>query len=336
LPRSSPPLLPGLTDRRIDALLALLAENPMLVLSGARIAREIGVSRSTVWRWVEKLRALGVRVRGHTGSGYRIEQVPDVLVPRLLRPLLRGTVFEKRIYHFFKVGSTNDVALTLGQAGEPHGALIIAEEQSAGRGRAGRRWISEKSLGIHATVLLRPPIPPAQAPLITLLAGLAVREAIAEQTGLAADLRWPNDVLIGGRKLCGILTEMHAEPDRIHFVAVGIGVNVNQTAMPDELGTLATSLRMASGRWTSRLELLAKLLVWLERYYNRFLAEGPRPILERFAAVSSYARGKRVRIVTASESFTGITAGLEPNGVLRVQREDGRIETVLAGDVTEA
>jgi BirA family biotin operon repressor/biotin-[acetyl-CoA-carboxylase] ligase len=327
---------PGTTDRRIDALLALLAENPMLVISGARIAREIGVTRSTVWRWVEKLRALGVRVKGHPGGGYRIERVPDVLVPRLLRPRLRGTPFEKRIYHFFRTGSTNDVALELGHAGEPHGALVIAEEQTAGRGRAGRRWFSEKSLGIHATVLLRPPIPPVQAPLITLLAGLAVREAMAEQTGLAADIRWPNDVLLGRRKVCGILTEMHAEPDRVRFVVVGIGVNVNHTRLPVELEPIATSLRIETGREISRLELLARLLVWLDRYYNRFLAEGPGPILARFAEVSSFAEGKRVRIAAPNETFTGTTAGLEPNGLLRVARDDGRIEAVLAGDVTEA
>ncbi len=336
MPRSATRIYPGTTDRRIDALLALLAENPMLVISGARIGREIGVTRSTVWRWVETLRALGVRVKGHPGGGYRIEHVPDVLVPRLLRPLVRGTPFEKHIYHFFKVGSTNDVALELGHAGEPHGALVIAEEQTAGRGRAGRKWHSERSLGIHATVLLRPPIPPVQAPLITLLAGLAVREAIAEQTGLEADIRWPNDLLVGGRKVCGILTEMHAEPDRVRFVVTGIGVNVNHPRMPAELEAIATSLRIEAGREVSRLELLARLLAWLDRYYNRFLAEGPEPILARFGEVSSYARGKRVRIAAANETFTGTTAGLEPNGVLRVERDDGRIETVIAADVAEA
>jgi BirA family biotin operon repressor/biotin-[acetyl-CoA-carboxylase] ligase len=328
--------IPGTTDRRIDLLLALLADNPMLVISGAKIARQIGVTRFTVWRWVERLRELGVKVKGHAGTGYRIERVPDILAPSLLRRGLAGTSFAKRIHHFFKVGSTNDVALRLGQEGEPHGTLVIAEEQTAGRGRAGRAWHSEKSSGIHLSVLLRPQLPPGEAPLLTLLAGLAARDAVAEQTGLEADVRWPNDLLLGGKKFCGILTEMQAEPDRIHFVVVGIGLNVNHTRFPESLAGVATSLRIEAGRATSRLELLIKLLRQLDRYYNRFLAEGPRPILERFAEVSSYARGKRVRISTPTESYVATTAGLEANGLLRVVREDGRSEAVISADVTEA
>lgn len=328
--------IPGTTDRRIDLLLALLADNPMLVISGAKIARQIGVTRFTVWRWVERMRELGVKVKGHAGTGYRIERVPDILVPSLLRRGLAGTPFAKRIHHFFKVGSTNDVALRLGQEGEPHGTLVIAEEQTAGRGRAGRVWHSEKSSGIHVSVLLRPQLPPGEAPLLTLLAGLAARDAVAEQAGLEADVRWPNDLLLGGKKFCGILTEMQAEPDRIHFVVIGIGLNVNHTRFPETLAGVATSLRIEAGRAASRLELLVKLLRQLDRYYNRFLAEGARPILERFAQVSSYARGKRVRISTPTESYVATTAGLEPNGLLRVVREDGRSEAVISADVTEA
>jgi len=328
--------LPGTTDRRIDALAALLAENPMIVISGAKIAREIGVSRSTVWRWVTQLRALGVRVKGHPRSGYQIERVADVLVPKLLRGRLHGCGLGKRVYHFFKTDSTNRVALELGHAGEPHGTIVLAEEQTAGRGRAGRSWHSEKSNGIYLTVLLRPAISPADAPLVTLLAGLAAREAIAEQVGIACDVRWPNDLLIQGKKVCGILTEMYAEPDQVKFVIVGIGVNVNHAGFPKELEAIATSLRMVTGRQESRLELLVKLLRTLERHYNRFLAEGARPVLEEFARVSSYARGKRVRIATSNETYVGTTAGLEANGLLRVEREDGGTTVVVSGDVSEA
>ncbi len=326
----------GTTDRRIDKLLTLLAENSTIVISGAKIAREIGVTRYTVWRWVEKLRALGVKVKGHPRTGYHIERTPDILAPQLLARRLQGTPFAKRIYHFFKVDSTNTVAMQLGEEGEPHGALVLAEEQTAGRGRAGRKWISEKSSGIHATILLRPPTPPAQAAMLTLAAGLAARDAVAEETGLSPDIRWPNDLLLGGKKFCGILTEMRAEPDRIHYAVVGIGINVNQARMPAELAAIATSLRIETGRAHSRMELLIRLLRHLDRYYNQFIAEGPEPIRERFAAVSSYYQGKRVRISTATETFVGTTAGLEPSGVLRVARDDGRIEPVISGDVAEA
>ena len=331
------PALPGTTDRRIDGLLTLLAENATIVISGAKIAKEIGVTRQQVWRWIQKLRELGVRVKGHPSSGYHIERTPDILVPQLLSHRLSGTPFARRIYHFFKVDSTNTVAMHLGEEGEPHGAVVLAEEQTAGRGRAGRSWISEKSAGIHCTVLLRPPIPPAHAPLLTLVAGLAARDAAAEELDAAPDTRWPNDLLVGGKKFSGILTEMHAEPDRVHYAVVGIGINVNQTKMPAELAEIATSLRMETGKVHSRLELLIRLLRYLDRYYNQFIAEGAAPILRRFAEVSSYCQGKRVRITTAAETFTGTTAGLEPNGVLRVKRDDGRgIEPVLSGDVAEA
>ena len=329
--------LPGTTDRRIDGLLTLLAENSTIVISGAKIAKEIGVTRQQVWRWIEKLRELGVRVKGHPSSGYHIERTPDILVPQLLSHRLYGTPFARRIYHFFKVDSTNTVAMHLGEEGEPHGAVVLAEEQTAGRGRAGRSWLSEKSAGIHCTVLLRPSIPPAHAPLLTLVAGLAARDAAAEELDGIPDIRWPNDLLVGGRKFSGILTEMHAEPDRMHYAVIGIGINVNQTKMPTELDGLATSLRMETGKIHSRLELLIRLLRYLDRYYNQFLAEGAVPILRRFAEVSSYSQGKRVRITTATETFTGTTAGLESSGVLRVARDDGRgIEPVLSGDVAEA
>jgi len=334
--------LPGTTDRRIDALLALLAENSTIVISGAKIAKEIGVSRQQVWRWIEQLRALGVRVKGHAATGYHIERTPDILAPQLLSNQLAGTAFARRIYHFFKIDSTNNVAMQLGEAGEPHGAVVLAEEQTAGRGRAGRKWLSEKSAGIHCTVLLRPQIPPAYAPLLTLVAGLAARDACSEEIhgqnlDRNLDIRWPNDLLFGGRKFSGVLTEMHAEPDRVHYAVIGIGINVNQTKMPGELADIATSLRIEAGKPHSRLQLLIRLLRHLDRYYNQFIAEGAEPILRRFADVSTYFKGKHVKISTATETFTGITAGLERSGVLRVARDDGRgTELILSGDVSEA
>ncbi len=326
----------GSTDRRIDALLTLLSENPMIVISGEKIARQIGVSRSAVWRWTQRLRALGVRVKGHPRTGYRIERVPDVLSPSLLRRRLRGTPFGKRVYHYFKTASTNSIGLELGHSGEPHGTLIIAEEQSGGRGRSGRTWHSEKTSGIYMSVLLRPAVSPIVAPVITMVAGLAVRDAVEEETGIAADMRWPNDLLAGGKKFCGILTEMYAEPSQVRFVIVGIGINVNHAAMPAELARIATSLRMAAGKTVSRMQLVVRLLHHLNSYYNQFLSEGAQPILARFAEVSTYARGKRVRITTGTESYVGTTDGLEPNGLLRVRRDDGKNSVVISGDVSEA
>jgi BirA family biotin operon repressor/biotin-[acetyl-CoA-carboxylase] ligase len=328
--------VPGTTDRRIDALLALLADNSLIAISGSKIASEIGVTRSTVWRWIERLRSLGVNVKGHAGAGYQLEKFPDVLAPQLLRRRLAGTMFGKRIHHFFKADSTNAIAMRLGHDDEPHGALVLAEEQTSGRGRAGRAWHSEKSSGIYVTALLRPPVAPPHAPLLTLLAGLAARDAVEEQCGLPADIRWPNDLLLSGRKFCGILTEMHAEPDRVRFAVIGLGLNVNHAQMPEALRGIATSLRLETGRTHSRLDLLLKLLRHLDRYYNRFLAEGGAPLVARFAEVSSYARGKRVRVTAPGCTYSGVTDGLEPGGMLRVRRDDtGGTEVVISGDVAE-
>ena len=328
--------LPGTTDRRLAGLLTLLAENSTIVISGARIAKEIGVSRSTVWRWAQRLRELGVKVKGQPATGYFLEQVPDILTPDMLRQRLKGSLFGKRVYHFFKTDSTNRVALELGHAGEPEGAVVVAEEQTAGRGRAGRAWHSERAVGIYATLLLRPRLAPVQAPLLTMMAGLSARSAVQAVTGLTVDLKWPNDLMINGKKAGGILTEMHAEPGQIRFVIVGIGLNVNQEKFPGEIANVATSLRGETGKPQSRMEVLVRLLREFESDYNRLQREGVANVVERFESVSSYAKGKRVRVSNGSESYVGTTAGLGPEGLLQVEREDGRLMTVISGDVAEA
>ena len=328
--------LPGTTDRRLAGLLTLLAENATMVTSGTRIAKEVGVSRSMVWQWVKRLRELGVKVKSQPGTGYFLEQIPDILTPDMLKRRLKGSLFGKRIFHFFRTDSTNRVALELGHAGEPEGAVVLAEEQTAGRGRGGRAWHSERATGIYVTLLLRPKLAPVQAPLLTMMAGLSAHSAVQALTGLEVDLKWPNDLLVRGRKLGGILTEMHAEPGQIRFVIVGIGLNVNQEKFPGELANLATSLRAETGKPQSRMELLVRLLHEFESDYNRFLREGVATVVARFESVSSYARGKRVRVTNGTESYVGTTAGLGPEGLLQVERDGGQLMTVIAGDVAEA
>jgi len=328
--------LPGTTDRRVAGLLRLLAENATIVISGARIAREIGVSRSTVWRWVQRLRELGVKVKGQAATGYFLEKVPDILTPDVLKQRLKGSLFGKHIYHFFKTDSTNRVALELGHADEPEGAVVLAEEQSAGRGRAGHSWHSERAAGIYVTLLLRPKLAPVQAPLLTMMAGLSAHAAVEAVTGLPVDLKWPNDLMVRGKKAGGILTEMHADPVEVRFVAVGMGLNVNQEKFPVELAGTATSLRIETGKIQSRMELLVRLLREFESDYNLFVREGVASVVKRFEVLSSYAHGKRVRVTNGSESYLGTTVGLGPEGLLQVERDDGRVVTVIAGEVAEA
>lgn len=325
----------GVTDHKIDRLVHLLVRNATVVAPGPKIASEIGVSRSTVWEWIEKLRALGMEIKGHPRHGYQLEKLPDILVPSLVRAELAHGVIGHKIIHYFRTESTNSAALQLDMQSGPHGTVVIAEEQTAGRGRLGRNWYSEKSSGIYTSIVLRPPLSPAVAPILTLLAGVAVQHAVSLATGLRADIRWPNDLLINGKKTCGILTEMKAEMDRLHMVVLGIGINVNHSSMPEDLRGIATSLALEGGRQYSRLQILAQVLHEVERYYEMLLKEGNAAIVREWSAVSSYAAGKKVSVKAAGREYRGTTSGLDPNGVLKIVRDDGGQELLVAGEITE-
>ncbi|HEV2175997.1 MAG TPA: biotin--[acetyl-CoA-carboxylase] ligase [Terriglobia bacterium] len=322
------------TDRRIDKLIHLLVRNATVVVPGTKIAAEIGVTRSTVWTWVEKLRSLGVDIKGHTASGYQLQKLPDLLVPSLIRPELEGEIGHK-IVHYFRTESTNSVALELAASGAQHGTVVLAEEQTAGRGRLGRTWYSEKSSGIYCSVILRPALSPAAAPIVTLAAGLAAHHAIQSVTGLAVDIRWPNDIMVGGKKACGILTEMSAELDRLHAVVLGFGINVNHVELPAELRPIATSLRIEGRKIYSRAQIVVALLKELGRCYGMLFERGGAGIAAEWAASSTYAQGKRIRVQSNSGTFLATTAGLHPTGALRVHRADGREELLVAGEVVE-
>jgi len=223
-------------------------------------------------------------------------------------------------------------------AGAGEGSVFVAEEQTSGRGRGGHSWTSPPSTGIYCSSVLRPSVSPADALLLSLIAGLSVAQAVQEITGVKPDLRWPNDLMIGEKKFCGILTEMNAEVTRVRFAVVGIGINVNQWEFPADLAETATSLRIETGREWSRVELLASLLQSLDQEY-RALNSGDfalvrTDILRRFEQVSSYARGKHVT-VDEDGGYEGVTAGLDQRGFLLVQTEKG-IKTVLSGSVRPA
>ncbi|HEX5411447.1 MAG TPA: biotin--[acetyl-CoA-carboxylase] ligase [Terriglobia bacterium] len=325
----------GPTDHKIDRLVHLLVRNATVVVPGPKIASEIGVSRSTVWEWTEKLRELGVAIKGHPRHGYQLERLPDVLVPSLVRAELPNAEIGHKVIHYFRTDSTNSVALALGARAASHGTVVIAEEQTSGRGRLGRNWYSEKSSGIYTSIVLRPALAPATAPILTLLAGVAAHHAVRSAAGIGADIRWPNDLLVNGKKVCGILTEMKAEVDRLHVVVLGIGINVNHTSMPDELRETATSLALEGGRHYSRLQILAELLREVEHYYHMLLNEGSAAIVREWSAASSYADGKRVRVKAGGCEYSGVTQGMDASGALKIRRDDGRQELLVAGEVTE-
>jgi BirA family biotin operon repressor/biotin-[acetyl-CoA-carboxylase] ligase len=316
-------------------MIQLLVKNAMVVVPGPKIASQIGVTRFTVWKWIRKLRELGVEIKGHPSTGYQLLKNPDILVPVLIQAELGENEIGHNIVHHFRTGSTNTAALDLVQQGAKHGTVVVAEEQTAGRGRLGRTWYSEKSSGIYGSVILRPPFSPSAAPILTLMAGVATQRALSSVTGLDVDIRWPNDLLVNGKKVCGILTEMNAELGRLHAVVLGIGINVNHGEMPAELKPFATSLRIESQRIWSRVQIFIALLKELERYYHVLLQKGSAAIAEQWAAASTYAQGKRIRILSAGGESVATTVGVDPSGALRVRYDDGHEEALVAGEVGE-
>ncbi len=313
-----------------------------VVASGTKIAEEIGTSRSEVWRLIQQLRGLGVDVAGHPATGYQLRAVPDLLLPEMLAASLKGTIFGaqagKQIHHYYKIGSTNSEAMSAAAEGAPEGSVFLAEEQLAGRGRGAHSWLSARSSGIYCSVILRPAMPPSDALIFSLAAGLAVRAAVMEiAPQLHVDLKWPNDVLAGGRKFCGILTEMNAEATRVRHLVVGIGINVNQVKFPAELREVATSLRMETGTEWSRVELCAALLKSLDREYRSLIenAAARDSILRRFEEGSSSVRDRKVSVSVDDDQkpdLTGVTDGLDERGFLRVRTAEG-VRPVLSGTV---
>ncbi|MGB8011453.1 MAG: biotin--[acetyl-CoA-carboxylase] ligase [Terriglobales bacterium] len=321
-------------------IVRLLMSHATVVVSGTKVAEEMGTTRSEVWRLIQQLRSLGVDVAGHPATGYQLRSVPDLLLPEMLAPALKGTIFGsgRQIHHYYKIGSTNSEAMQAASEGAPEGSAFLAEEQLAGRGRGAHTWHSARSSGIYCSVILRPAMPPSDALIFSLAAGLAVRAAVAEiAPQLVADLKWPNDLLLNGKKFCGILTEMNSEATRVRYLVVGMGINVNQQKFPAELREIATSLRTETGTEWSRVELCAAVLKALDREYRGLVEDaGAREgIRRRFEEGSSSVRGRKVTIdVNDDESggLTGITEGLDERGFLLV-RTDGGLRPVLSGTV---
>jgi len=328
------------TDVRLGRIVRLLMSHATVVVSGTKVAEEMGTSRSEVWRLIQQLRGLGVDVAGHPATGYQLRAVPDLLLPEMLAPSLKGTIFggtsgnARHIHHYYKIGSTNSEAMQAASEGAPEGSAFLAEEQLAGRGRGAHSWHSARSAGIYCSVILRPSMPPSEALIFSLAAGLAVRAAVGEiAPQLQVDLKWPNDLLLGGKKFCGILTEMNAEATRVRYLVVGMGVNVNQVRFPAELREIATSLRIETGTEWSRVELCVALLKALDREYRGLVedADARDAILRRFEENSSSVRGAKVAI-EENGGLAGVTEGLDERGFLRVRAADG-LRTVVSGTV---
>ena len=322
-------------DRKLDELLHALMQNMMIALSGEKLARDLGVSHSTLVRWVDKLRAAGIEIRGELFTGYRLVRLPDVLLPQLIRPRLHTRFVGRSLYHFYDVDSTNRFAMRLlgHDRRPPEGTAVLAEAQSAGRGRLGRSWYSGRESGIYCSLVLFPKAPPSLGPLFTLAAAVAMHNAVERYSGLDVDIKWPNDLLLGRKKFCGILSEIQAEVDLIKTMIVGVGVNVNHDRLPDDISDRATSLRMASGRIQSRIEILLEFFEEFENIYMDFERKGPAGIIEQWTRFSSFAEGRKIEIHDGIRKISGTTRGLNPLGALRIEQKGGKVEEVYSGDV---
>jgi BirA family biotin operon repressor/biotin-[acetyl-CoA-carboxylase] ligase len=251
-----------------------------------------------------------------------------------LNSALQDTIYSTKLLYFPEIASSNTAAMQAAAAGTEEGTVFVADQQTAGRGRNGHGWHSQSGTAILVSIVLRPRIAPAHALWLSLMAGVAVHEAISRSCGIACDLRWPNDLLIGRRKVCGILTEISADSEQLRYAVIGIGINVNQQSFPSDISGLATSLRIETDKAWSRTELLIALLRCLEVEYHRALTPGGSGLLlHRIEQISSYVRGKRVHVDEAG-GYDGVSDGLDALGFLQVRTPEG-IRTVLSGGVRE-
>jgi BirA family biotin operon repressor/biotin-[acetyl-CoA-carboxylase] ligase len=306
------------------------------IISGERLSRELGVSRTAIWKQVAALRKKGYRIEAVPSQGYRLLAEPDSLDACSLRleldnELLMGCRME---YHA-ETGSTNADAFLIAEEGAVEGTVVLADRQLAGKGRLGRRWESPVGVNVYCSVVLRPKLPPYEAPQLTFLSAVAVARTILATTGLQPAIKWPNDLLINGRKVAGLLNEMNAETDQVGFVILGIGVNLNmrQDQFPADLRYPATSLLLETGSSVSRQTFIVRLLRELDQEYCRFCMSGFGPVREEWSRYCN-AFGREVSVELGTNRLQGPFAGIDHDGALLVQLSDGRLERIVSGDVT--
>jgi len=310
------------------SILALLKQNNDFI-SGEQISEMLNISRTAVWKNIGKLRLQGFVIEAITNKGYCLISCPDMLFPELIET--SNTLIGNKIYHYTTLESTNITAKAEAFKGAKEGSVFITEEQTAGKGRMGKEWISGKDT-VCFSVLLRPMLSPAEITTLTLVAGLAVAQAIRNITSLPAMIKWPNDIIVNSKKLCGILTEMAAEAERIAFAVVGIGINVNDTAFCDELKDKATSIFLENGEAFSRVDLLKEILVQLEKYYFLFLEKGITPILSKYSALCATLE-KEITAKVRGETVKGIARAISPNGSLIIETQNGEMH-LSSGEVS--
>ncbi|MGI6703895.1 MAG: biotin--[acetyl-CoA-carboxylase] ligase [Clostridia bacterium] len=316
-----------------ESILKKLIENKEGYISGQDLSEKLGISRTAVWKYINALKKQGYQIGAVSNRGYRLLASPDVLTPEEVYPLLKTSVLGRNIIHRESLASTSTLAKEIAQK-QQEGTVVVAEEQSGGRGRLGRSWYSPRSGGIWASIILKPKISPERAHQLTQVAAVAVVKAIEKFASLKVGIKWPNDIIIKDKKVCGILTEMNAEADVINHIILSIGLNVSMDRgkIPDELKDKITFLNSECGFPVSRKELLAVLLQKIEEGYQGFLRDGFRSAVED-CRKHSVLLGHEVRVSQMDNTFRGKAVQITDDGILLVETSDGRIE-VISGDVS--
>jgi BirA family biotin operon repressor/biotin-[acetyl-CoA-carboxylase] ligase len=320
------------TDQKI---IELFRKCPGAIISGEQIANILNISRTAVWKHIRSLRARDYLIDAVPSRGYRLLNSPDILVADEITPGLLTRRVGKKIICLTQTDSTNLVAFALGEKGAEEGTVVTAEEQSHGKGRLGRHWESPAGVNLYCSIILRPPLLPVKAPQFAFLSAVAVAQAIETVTSLKPLIKWPNDVLVNGLKVSGLLNEMSAEMDKINFIVLGVGVNINmrRDQFPHELRHPASSLLLESGSPVNRIEFTRNFLTILDSLYDDYLRNGAASIREEWLSRSALT-GKTVRVSFQNNESVGIASGLDDDGALLIRHNNGNIEKILAGDVS--
>ena len=303
-------------------------------ISGQELCNRFGVSRTAVWKAINQLKEAGYEIEAQQNKGYRLMAAPDLMTEAEIKSLLHTEWVAKEVLYFDTIDSTNTKAQELAEKGYPSGTLVVADKQESGKGRRGRSWVSPSGTGIFMTLMIKPDINPNNASMLTLVAALAVAKAITSVTGEEAMIKWPNDIVVNGKKVCGILTEMNAQFDYINHIVVGIGINVHNESFPEEISQMASSLMIeAGGKRFHRAQIIAETMSYFEQYYDTFLKTQDLSALVREYDELLVNMNKSVRVLDPKEPFDGKAMGITPKGELIVDTWESR-KLVSSGEVS--
>lgn len=318
-----------------EQIVNLLKENENNFVSGEKISEALGVTRAAVWKYIKQLKEEGYNIESVSRKGYKLTNSPDRLSFHEIAPNLKTKFIGRKIIYLESIDSTNNEAKKLAAEGEKEGTVVISEEQTMGRGRLGRNWVSPQYKGIWMSIILRPEVDPIHMAKVTQIGAAAVCRATLEM-GIKTLIKWPNDIVLNGKKLCGILTEMSAELNRVNYAVIGIGINVNteEEDFKDEVRKVATSIKIEQGYDTKRKELIANVLNNFEELYEEFLDNGNIESSIKICKENSALIGKEIKVIEKGSSVKAKALDLTNEGRLIVEFENGKIEEIISGEVS--